>query len=69
MVNSFLYQIRCLGRAETSKSATSDGKQLFISDQVFRKYRVGLQSKELKRPEENRSLLNKVNLFVLSINR
>ena len=32
MVNSFLYQIRCLAGSETSKSAILDGKQLFISN-------------------------------------
>ena len=42
MVNSCLCQIRCLGVSETSKSAILDGKQLFLSNQVFGR------SKELK---------------------
>ena len=39
MVNSCLYQIRCLGVSENSKSAILDGKQLFMSNQVFRSFR------------------------------
>ena len=35
--NSYLYQIRCLGGPESSKSAILDGKQPFISNQVFRR--------------------------------
>ena len=37
--NSSLHQISCLGGAESSKLAILDGKQLFISNQVFRRSR------------------------------
>ena len=39
MVNSCLYEIRCLGVSKTSKSAILDGKQLFLSNRVFRRSR------------------------------
>ena len=42
MGNSCFYEISCLGRPEFLKWVTLDGKQLFLSNQVFRR------SKELK---------------------
>jgi len=33
------WKLRCLGGSETSKSAILDGKQLFLSKQVYRKSR------------------------------
>ena len=39
MVNSCFYQIRCLGDSETSKLAILDGKQMFLSNQVFGRFR------------------------------
>ena len=39
MINSCFPQISCLGGSETSNSPILDGKQLFLSNQVFRAFR------------------------------
>ena len=67
MADSCLYQIRCFGGQETLKSSILGGKQLFDQIKCLGSRQMGYNVKR-SRPKDNRSLLNKANLFVLSIN-